>query len=83
MNNDQGTVMGPGGQESSTATLTPPKFSDVVDLMVWREAINYWSQNVLDCAAGGDNKSKEMATVWFSPYTGHCVLVLKNKYSSR
>lgn len=52
------TVMGPGGEEGPVSTLSPPKFSDDDDKLVWPEAIDDWSEKVLDCAESGDNKAK-------------------------
>lgn len=54
--------MGPAPSESPISGLTPPKFDDGSDRLAWREAIIDWCDNVSACAAGGDNKSKGVAT---------------------
>lgn len=61
MSEKQLTVMGPGGIDGPTSALMPPRFNDESDKLAWREAVIDWSENVLACAAGGDNKAKGMA----------------------
>lgn len=47
---------GPGGAEGPASNISPPKFTDNMDRLVWRVSIDDSSENALACAEGGDNK---------------------------
>lgn len=61
MNSAQVTVMGPGGPDSPASLLAPPIFDINNDKLAWREAVSDWSENVIACAKGGDNRAKGIA----------------------